>query len=178
MLKNIPERTINILIAAVSVTVPAIVVLLLKVSPPEIKPGFDLNFFPKFHAILNSMTTLCLLAGFFFIKQKQVLRHRYSMFSALMLSSIFLLSYVTYHTLKAEDTHYGGTGWIRSVYFFVLISHILLAAIILPLVLKTFSKALLGKFDEHRRWAKWTYPLWLYVAVTGVLVYVFLAPYY
>ena len=179
MLQNISEKKINLFITAISIIVPVLVVVLLKITPPEIKLGFDLNFFPKFHAILNSLTTICLLIGLFFIKKKKdIIKHRYSMFTSLILSSVFLLSYVTYHTLKAEDTHFGGTGFIRYLYFFVLISHILLATIILPLVLKTFSKALLNKIDEHKRWAKWTYPLWLYVSITGVLVYVFLAPYY
>ncbi|MDB5227695.1 MAG: hypothetical protein JWN78_1888 [Bacteroidota bacterium] len=179
MLKNTSERSVNIVIAAISIIVPTLVVVLLKITPPEIKIGFNLNFFPKFHAILNSLTTLALLVGYFHIKRrKDIVRHRYSMFTALILSSIFLLSYVIYHTLKAEDTRFGGVGFIRYLYFFVLISHIFLATIILPLVLKTFSKALMGKIEQHKKWAKWTYPLWLYVAVTGVLVYVFLAPYY
>ncbi|MFN8238234.1 MAG: DUF420 domain-containing protein [Chitinophagales bacterium] len=178
MLERISEKKINIFIAVISVAVPLVVVALLKITPPEITLNFNLNFFPKFHAILNSLTTVSLLVGFYFIKQKEIIKHRYSMFSALLLSSIFLLSYVTYHTLKAEDTKFGGTGLMRSLYFFILITHILLATIILPLVFKTFSKALLGKIEEHKKWAKWTYPLWLYVAITGVLVYVFLAPYY
>jgi putative membrane protein len=100
------------------------------------------------------------------------------MMSALILSTLFLLSYIFYHTLKGEDTRFGGEGFIRYVYYFVLATHIILAMIILPLVLKTFSKALLGRISEHRQWAKWTFPLWLYVSITGVLVYVFLAPYY
>ena len=175
---KLSERTINIIIAVISIAVPAVVVFLLKLTPPDVKLGINLNFFPKFNAFINSLTTLSLLIGFYFIKQKDIVKHRYSMITALGLSSIFLLSYIFYHTLKGEDTHFGGAGFIRPVYFFVLTSHIFLAAIILPLVLKTFSKALLGKFNEHKKWAKWTYPLWLYVAITGVLVYVLLAPYY
>lgn len=175
---HIPERTINILIAIVSVIVPAVVVFLLKLTPPDVTLGIDLNIFPKLNAGINTLTTLSLLLGFYFVRRKQVIQHRAAMFSALILSSLFLLSYIFYHTLKGEDTRFGGEGFIRYVYYFILITHIVLAAIILPLVLKTFSKALLGKIDEHRRWAKWTFPLWLYVAITGVLVYVFLAPYY
>lgn len=175
---NIPERTINVVIAVVSLVVPAVVVFLLKLTPPDVTLSIDLNIFPKLNAVINSLTTIALLAGFYFVKRKQVIAHRAAMLSALALSSLFLLSYIFYHTLKGEDTRFGGEGFIRYVYYFILITHIVLAAIILPLVLKTFSKALLGKIDEHRRWAKWTFPLWLYVAVTGVLVYVFLAPYY
>ena len=97
---------------------------------------------------------------------------------ALLLSVIFLFSYVIYHTLKAEDSRFGGTGFVRYIYFFILLTHILLSAIVLPFVLKTFSFAFQSNFVQHKRWAKFTYPLWLYVAVTGVLVYVFMAPYY
>jgi putative membrane protein len=175
---KLSDRTINITIAAVSVIVPSLVIFLLKLTPPDLKLSIDLNFFPKFNAFLNSLTTLSLLTGFYFIKQKEIMKHRYSMFTALILSCVFLLSYIFYHTLKGEDTRFGGVGYIRYVYFFILITHIVLAAIILPLVLKTFSKALQGRIEEHRRWAKWTFPLWLYVAITGLLVYVFLAPYY
>lgn len=175
---HIPERTINILIAVISVIVPSVVVFLLKLTPPDVKLHIDLNFFPKLNAVINTFTTISLLAGYYFVRRKQVIQHRAAMFTALILSSLFLLSYIFYHTLKGEDTRFGGEGFIRYVYYFILITHIILAAIILPLVLKTFSKALLGKIDEHRRWAKWTFPLWLYVSVTGVLVYVFLAPYY
>lgn len=177
-LLHISERTINILIAIVSVIVPAVVVFLLKLTPPDVKLSIDLNIFPKLNAGINSLTTLSLLLGFYFVRRKQVIQHRAAMFSALILSSLFLLSYIFYHTLKGEDTRFGGEGFIRYIYYFILITHIVLASVILPLVLKTFSKALLGKIDEHRRWAKWTFPLWLYVAITGVLVYVFLAPYY
>jgi putative membrane protein len=175
---HISERTINIIIAVISIVVPAIVIFLLKLTPPDVKLSIDLNFFPKLNAIINTLTTLCLLAGFYFIRQKDILKHRFAMMSALVLSSLFLLSYIFYHTLKGEDTRFGGVGFIRYVYYFVLVTHIILAMIILPLVLKTFSKALLGRISEHRQWAKWTFPLWLYVSVTGVLVYVFLAPYY
>jgi putative membrane protein len=172
------ERTINIIIAVISIVVPATVIFLLKLTPPDVKLSIDLNFFPKLNAIINTLTTLCLLAGFYFIRQKEILKHRFAMMSALVLSSLFLLSYIFYHTLKGEDTRFGGEGVIRYVYYFILATHIILAMIILPLVLKTFSKALLGRISEHRQWAKWTFPLWLYVSVTGVLVYVFLAPYY
>ena len=99
------------------------------------------------------------------------------MIAAFALSCLFLLSYVTYHALT-ESTKYGGEGWVRSVYFFILITHIILAAIIVPLVLFTMTRGLQKRYDKHRRVAKWTWPLWLYVAVTGVIVYLMLSPYY
>lgn len=178
MFKGVSDRKINIFILVISITVPSLVVALLKITPPAFASTVNLSFFPLFHAILNSLTTIALLIGFYFIKQKKIVQHRYAMFSALILSSIFLLSYVFYHTLKAEDTKFLGVGLIRYFYFFILITHILLATFILPFVFKTFAKALQGQFEEHKKWAKFTYPFWLYVAVTGVLVYILLAPYY
>lgn len=186
------EKSLNKLIIALSIAVPVIVAILFFISPPDIKHGLDLNFFPKFHAVLNSLVTVCILTGFYFIKNKNVRAHRTSMLSAFALSSIFLISYVIYHTLADGSTKYGdanfdgvldeieatSAGMLRYVYYFILLTHILLAAIILPLILFTFSKALTGRIDQHRKLAKWTFPLWLYVSVTGVLVYVMIAPYY
>lgn len=178
MLHTISSKTINIVIAVISVAVPALVIAMLKITPPEITHTLNLNVFPKLHAFINSGTTICLLTGLFFIKNKNSRSHRLAMLTALMLSVIFLLSYVVYHTLKAEDSKFGGEGLIRYVYFFILISHIILSAVVLPFVLKTFSFAFQNNFVQHKKWAKFTYPLWLYVAITGVLVYVFMAPYY
>lgn len=178
MLHTISSKTINIVIAVISVAVPALVIAMLKITPPEITHTLNLNVFPKLHAFINSGTTICLLTGLFFIKNKNSRSHRLAMLTALMLSVVFLLSYVVYHTLKAEDSKFGGEGLIRYVYFFILISHIILSALVLPFVLKTFSFAFQNNFVQHKKWAKFTYPLWLYVAITGVLVYVFMAPYY
>lgn len=178
MLHTISSKTINIVIAVISVAVPALVIAMLKITPPEIAHTLNLNVFPKLHAFINSGTTICLLTGLFFIKNKNSRSHRLAMLTALMLSVVFLLSYVVYHTLKAEDSKFGGEGLIRYVYFFILISHIILSAVVLPFVLKTFSFAFQNNFVQHKKWAKFTYPLWLYVAITGVLVYVFMAPYY
>lgn len=172
------NKQINIIIVVLSIAVPSIVVALLKVSPPDIEHGINLMFFPKFNAFLNTCTSLCLIVGYLFIKKKNQSIHRILMLTALFLSSLFLLSYVFYHTLKAEDTKFLGQGIIRPIYYFILITHILLAAIILPFVLKTFSFAFLKQYDKHKKWAKYTYPVWLYVAITGVLVYVLLSPYY
>lgn len=178
MLQNISTRTINIIIAIISIAVPTLIILLLKIAPPNFAANTDLSFFPKFNAGVNTGTTICLLIGLFFIKNKNSRAHRIAMLSALALSCIFLTSYVIYHTLNAEDSKFLGVGNIRYVYFFILISHILLSSIVLPFVLKTFSFALQNNFVQHKKWAKFTYPLWLYVAITGVLVYVFMAPYY
>lgn len=177
-LKNTPTKTINIVIAVVSIVVPALVIAMFKFAPPDFKQSIDLSPFPKFHALVNTGTALCLIIGLIFIKNKQSNAHRTVMILAFILSAVFLTSYVIYHTLKAEDSKYLGVGVIRYLYFFILISHILMSTIILPFVLKTFSFAFQNDFVSHKNWAKFTFPMWLYVAITGVLVYVFMAPYY
>jgi len=177
-LQNVSTKTYNIIIAIISIAVPALVIAMLKIAPPDITHNVNLSIFPKFNACVNTGTTLCLILGLFFIKNKNSKAHRATMIGALVLSCIFLTSYVIYHTLNAEDSKFLGQGFVRYIYFPILISHIVLSSIVLPFVLKTFSFAFQNKFIEHKKWAKFTYPLWLYVAITGVLVYVFMAPYY
>lgn len=165
------------LIIIVSVLIPAVVTALYFVSIPKVDLGFDLLWFPRFNAIMNTLTTLMLLIGLFFIKQKNIQAHKYCMTTAIILSVFFLLSYVTYHSM-AESTSFGGEGVLKYIYYFVLITHIILAAVIVPLVLITFVRALMNDFAKHRKIAKWTLPLWLYVTVTGVMVYLMISPYY
>jgi putative membrane protein len=186
------EKSISYLIIAVSILVPVVVALLFFVSPPEIQHNLDLSFFPKFHALLNSGTAVCIAVGVVLIKNKNVKFHRAAMLSAFLLSTIFLVSYVTYHGLSDGSTRYGdvdgdgalsaveavAAGLWRYVYLFILLTHIVLAALILPLILFTFEKALSGKIEQHRKLAKWTFPLWMYVAITGVLVYWMISPFY
>jgi putative membrane protein len=128
---------------------------------------------PALNAALNTLATLFLLAGYFFIRRKNVGAHRVSMIGALAASAAFLTSYVIYHA-NVGSRPFTGTGAIRIVYFAVLISHVVLATAIVPLVLMTVSRALAGRFDRHRRIARITWPLWMYVSVTGVIVYVML----
>jgi len=130
--------------------------------------------FPALNASLNATSALLMTAGFISIKTKRIAVHRACMLAAVIVSTLFLVCYVTYHVRKGEPTRFGGTGAIRSVYFAMLISHILLAMAIVPLVLRTVFLALKGRFEQHRAWARWTFPLWYYVSVTGVLVYFFL----
>jgi uncharacterized membrane protein YozB (DUF420 family) len=130
--------------------------------------------FPALNASLNATSALLMTAGFISIKTKRIAVHRACMLAAVIVSTLFLVCYVTYHVRKGEPTRFGGTGAIRSVYFAMLISHILLAMTIVPLVLRTVFLALKGRFEQHRAWARWTFPLWYYVSVTGVLVYFFL----
>jgi len=125
---------------------------------------------PPLNACLNATSAALLTAGYVFIRGRRVGAHRACMVSALVVSTLFLVSYVTYHAL-AGSRPFGGQGWVRLVYFPLLVSHIVLAAVIVPLALTTAYRALSGNFARHVRIARWTLPLWLYVSVTGVLVY-------
>jgi len=130
--------------------------------------------FPALNASLNATSALLMTAGYVSIKTKHITAHRACMIGATAVSAVFLVCYVIYHVWKGEPTRFGGVGAIRSVYFTMLISHILLAMAIVPLVLRTLFLAAKGRFEQHRSWARWTFPLWYYVSVTGVLVYFFL----
>ncbi len=137
----------------------------------------DLSFLPAINAILNTCTAIILVIAYYFIRKKQIERHRKMMYVAIILSFIFLCCYVLYH-ITTPETVFCREGWIRIVYYIVLISHVLLAAVIFPFVLFTFIRGFTGQYTRHRRMAKWVYPFWLYVAVSGPLVYLLLAPCY
>lgn len=125
---------------------------------------------PALNASLNAASALCLLLGYIMIRARRIQAHRVCMSAAFLLSIAFLVSYVLYH-FKVGSVRFTGQGWIRPVYFTLLISHIILAAAILPMALITLARALRQRFDAHRRIARWTLPLWLYVSATGVLIY-------
>jgi uncharacterized membrane protein YozB (DUF420 family) len=125
------------------------------------------------NAVLNGCATVLLLAGFIFIKNGKVRAHRACMLSAMGFSAVFLTSYLVYH-YNVGNVRFSGQGWVRSLYFSILIPHVILAAVIVPLVLATIWFALRGRFHSHRRIARWTWPLWMYVSVTGVIVYLML----
>jgi putative membrane protein len=130
---------------------------------------------PPIEATLNAIATVLITAGFIFIKRGNRTAHRACMLSAAVASALFLVAYVTYHVLmRGLHTPFGGTGFIRTVYFTILLTHIPLAALIAFLVPRTFIFALKGNFERHRAWARITFPIWYYVSVTGVLVYLFL----
>jgi uncharacterized membrane protein YozB (DUF420 family) len=135
----------------------------------------EVHDIPALNAVLNGIATILIATGYGFIRQGNVRAHRRCMLSAFGVSVVFLIGYVTHKILvRGVHTPFGGTGAIRLVYFVMLISHIILAAAIVPLVLRTFTLALRGNFPRHRAWARWTFPLWFYVSVTGVLIYFFL----
>ena len=168
---------IRVTMLVLAAVVPLLVALLHYFPETFRIPGAQVKFLPALNAVLNSLTAVCLLLGYYFIRQKQVLRHRAMMGTAFLLGALFLVSYVVYHS-QVASTHFGGTGLIRTVYFALLLSHITLAAVTVGLVLFTLYFALTEQFARHRRIARWTFPIWLYVSVTGVLVYFMIAPYY
>jgi len=172
------EKPLSVAIVVFSAIVVFLVAAMFQVAPPEnLTLPFDPKILPKFHAGINFTVSILLMLSFYFIKQKKINAHRICNISALVLSAMFLVSYVTYHTVS-ESTKFGGEGVIKYVYYFILLTHIALAAIILPIILFTFMRAFLGQYDKHRKIARWTFPLWLYVSITGVLVYLMISPYY
>jgi putative membrane protein len=143
----------------------------------DVDLGFDSHLFAKANAFINATVSILLVAGMIAVKRRNYLLHKRIMFAALILSVIFLLSYVCHHLFTGE-TKYGGEGISRAVYFIILLTHIFLAAIILPFVLFTSYRALVAEWPAHRKIARITWPIWLYVSVTGVIVYLMISPYY
>jgi putative membrane protein len=138
--------------------------------------GTHLTFLPALNAVLNTCCTVALLCGLYFIRHRAITAHRNSMFTAFLFSSLFLVTYITNHAMHG-DMRFLGQGAIRPIYFALLISHILLSVVALPMILITFYLSLSGRFPLHRKLARYTYPVWLYVSVTGVIVYAMLAVY-
>lgn len=187
----IQQKSFTKAIIIVSIAIPAAVAFIILVPQAKIDFGFNTHILPLFHAVLNSTTAILLLASLYFIRNGQVRAHKRANWTAIVLSTIFLVSYVIYHA-STPSTRYGDlnhdgllseaekvqAGSMRYVYYFILTTHILLSGIIIPFVLFTLQRAYQEKFDKHRRLARITWPLWLYVAVTGVVVYVMISPYY
>ncbi len=156
----------------------SLVVFLLVVSMRrfKIQTSIDFTMLPAIYSGLNVITALLLIIAYYFIRvKKNMARHRAAMQFAIVCSTLFLLLYVLYH-ITTQETLYCGEGVIRILYFVILISHIILAATILPFILMTYIRAYTNQFVKHKRMARWVWPLWLYVAITGPLVYVFLLP--
>jgi putative membrane protein len=170
------DKTAKLLIFITSFVVFAAIVLLSKFKL-EVALDFDVHVFALINAVINSCVSILLVSAYIAVRKKQYIAHRNLMYSAIVLSALFLISYIAHHLL-AGDTKFGGEGNIRYVYFFILITHIFLAAVILPFILFTAYRALTGEFAKHTKLARYTFPLWLYVSITGVLVYLFISPYY
>ncbi|MGC3947652.1 MAG: DUF420 domain-containing protein [Chryseolinea sp.] len=163
----------QLLIVIVSIAIPLVVATLFRVKVD----GYDLSFLPPIYATINAFTAALLVTAFVAIKNGQRKRHEMLMKTCMVLSAAFLVLYVLYH-MTSESTVYGGDGPLKYVYYFILITHIFLSVGVVPLVLFTFSRGLRSDFARHRKLARVTFPIWLYVAVTGVIVYLMISPYY
>lgn len=165
-------------VVAISVFVFAVVVILNRKLIPVTIPTPDFVYFlPKLNAIINGTCSVLLLLSLYFIKNKNIAVHKRLNITTFLLSSLFLVSYIIFHYFVKETT-FGGTGTIKTIYYFILLTHIPLAAFVLPLVLLSFNNGLKMQVEKHRKLVRWTYPIWLYVTVTGVIVYLMISPYY
>lgn len=168
------EKKYNKWIWILSILIPIAVAALFTVKIPNVEP---LSFLPPIYATTNAITAILLVLAVIMIKKAKRKAHELFMKSAIVLSILFLLMYVAYH-MTSESTSYGGEGALRYVYLFILLTHILLSIIVIPFVLITYVRAISGNFKQHKKIAKITFPLWLYVAVSGVIVYIMISPYY
>ncbi len=173
---NKNEKNAQIIIWVLSFVVIGLVAFMLFV-PNKLNLGFNTKLIPHLNAALNSTTAISLLIGFWAVKTNKIGMHKMMMRFAFVLSSIFLLTYVVYH-LTNPSTTFGGEGAIKMVYLIVLLTHILLSIVVLPLVLFSIYYASKGQIERHRKLVKWTFPIWFYVAISGVIVYFMISPYY
>ncbi len=175
------DKLIFRLIAGVSVFVFLVVVILqsrlITVFPDKsLIPAWVFSL-PKLNAIINGTCSVLLVMSLYFIKLKDIATHKKINILTFILSSLFLVSYIIFHATGIKTT-YGGVGFIRNVYYFILITHIVLAAVVLPLVFMSFHRGLQMQVAKHKKLVRWAYPIWLYVTVTGVIVYCMISPYY
>jgi putative membrane protein len=161
------------LIVTLSIILPLAVAALFRIKIP----GYDFSFLPPIYATTNGLTAVLLVAAVVAIKQKNRRLHEGLIKICMGLSAAFLVMYILYH-ITSDSTVYGGEGGWKIFYYVILISHIILSVVVVPFVLFTFSRALSGNFERHKALAKFTFPLWLYVAVSGVVVYIMISPYY
>lgn len=184
------EKKLNVVAWIVTVVVLLLVGMMRRIKIP-LPEGWDFSFLPPLHAGLNALAAIFLIVAFFQIKNKNVEGHRKAIYGAVVCSVLFLLSYVAYHFTTAETlfgdmngdgmvdaTELAAAGMARTIYLFILFSHIVLAAVSFPFILFTFIRAYTNQFEKHRKMAKYVWPVWLYVAITGPVVYLMLMPYY
>lgn len=167
-------RNYNVWIWILSIAIPLAVAVLFTVKIPGVE---RLGFLPPIYASINALTAIILIVAVIQIKKGNKKLHERLMKTAIILSALFLIMYVAYH-MTSDSTPFGGEGFIKYVYYFILLTHISLSIIVIPFVLVTFARGISGQFYKHRKIARITFPLWLYVAVTGVIVYLMISPYY
>jgi putative membrane protein len=173
MLQEAKIKRARTLIIIASVAIPVVVTVLFGVKIP----GVDLSFLPPIYAGINGLTAVLLVGALVAIKSKNRKLHETLIKTCMVLSILFLAMYVAYH-MTSNSTLFGGEGVIRYIYYFILISHILLSVVIVPIVLFTYLFAWQGNFERHKKWTRFAWPIWFYVAVTGVIVYLMISPYY
>ena len=175
--QTIKEKNYTPMIISLTILINLIIVFLFFLPKQDRNIPFDLTLLPRLNAIFNSFTFIFLLAALFFILRKNIKMHRNFIFAAFTTTTLFLVTYLTYHYL-APSTSYGGEGLLKSIYYFILITHISLAPIVVLLALFSLVWGLTGKVAKHRKISRWTMPIWLYVSLSGVLVYFLISPYY
>jgi putative membrane protein len=169
-----PKNKYNLWIWIISIVVPVAVAVLFTVRIPGVE---RMGFLPPIYATINALTAVILIISVIQIKKGNRKNHEFLMKTAILLSLLFLLLYIAYH-MTSDSTKYGGDGILKYLYYFILITHIMLSITVIPFVLITYVRAITGKFEKHKAIARITFPLWLYVAITGVIVYVMISPYY
>jgi putative membrane protein len=178
---NLNDKVIFRIIAAVSILVFAVVVVLqanvFTIFPDKAAIPAWVLFLPTLNAFINGTCAVLLLVSLYFIMKGNIRLHKVLNLSAFILSSLFLVSYIIFHSTGIKTT-FGGQGGIRFVYYFILITHIILAAVVLPLVLLSFYRGLQMQVERHKKLVRWSYPIWLYVTISGVIVYIMISPYY
>lgn len=175
---RLAQNKYNKWIVMLSITIPLVVAVLFGINLRKL--GFDvepLTFLPPIYATINGATSVLLIFAFVAIKNKKIKLHERLMKTAIVFSAAFLLMYVAYH-MTSDSTSYGGQGPVRYAYFFILITHIVLSIVVIPFVLITYVRAITNDFNRHKKIARITFPLWLYVAISGVMVYIMISPYY
>ena len=168
------DKKYNKLIVVLSIVVPIVVAALFGIKIPNVEP---LSFLPPIYATINGLTAVLLVFAFLAIKKKNSALHKNLMTTAICCSVAFLVLYVAYH-MTSDSTNFGGEGFVKYFYYFILLTHIIMSIVVIPFVLITYVRAITKNFEKHKKIAKITFPLWLYVAVSGVIVYIMISPYY
>jgi putative membrane protein len=168
------NKKYNRIIWGLSIIIPIAVAALFLIRIPGIE---RMGFLPPIYAAINALTAVILIISVIQIKKGNRKNHEFLMKTAILLSLLFLLLYIAYH-MTSDSTKYGGDGILKYLYYFILITHIMLSITVIPFVLITYVRAITGKFEKHKKIARITFPLWLYVAITGVIVYLMISPYY
>ena len=168
------EKKYNKWVVVLSIAIPLVVAALFGIKIPNVEP---LTFLPPIYASINAFTALILVLAFMAIRRKNIQLHKKLMKTAIVLSALFLGMYVAYH-MTSDSTKFGGEGLIKYIYYLILFTHILMSIVVIPFVLITYVRAITNNIERHKKIARITFPLWLYVAISGVLVYIMISPYY